>query len=102
MYRLTLDLDQHTNQQALTTLEELRQEYPENPKELRLSARGGIHIIVYNAEKDWEKLIKQREKYGDDPKRIAIDKDRHNHHIETQVLFTRKKDHEAQTIWRGK
>lgn len=92
--RVTLDWD--TTEEQQENLEAARQAFEDRPWELRRSSSGeGWHFIGYDGANDTrgglERMMNLREMWGDDPKRIRLDRKRMNAGSPfLQVLYRRK------------
>lgn len=92
--RVTLDWD--TTEEQQENLEQARRAFEDRPWELRRSSSGeGWHFIGYDAANDTrgglDRMMNLREMWGDDPKRIRLDRKRMNAGSPfLQVLYRRK------------
>lgn len=78
--RLTLDWD--TEEERSDHFESVRDRQSlldlDNAWQLRQSSGGdGYHYQEWDAYGDWPSVVQARENYGDDPKRLRLDKKRH-------------------------
>lgn len=89
--RITLDWDIIDFSECKKRIQILRQYFPDSRIDLEKSAGGrGYHVMIYNSCKTYEEQLKLREKFWDDKKRIAIDRQRWEKGIPTNILFTEK------------
>jgi len=92
--RVTLDWDTTAEQQE--NLEQARRAFDGKPWELRRSSSGeGWHFIGYDGANDtgkgFENMMNLRDLWGDDPKRLRLDRKRwRNGSPFMQVLYSRK------------
>ena len=90
--RLTLDIDDAKVEDAVRLFNRLKADFPKNYVEIFISPNGeGYHLIVHKLNVTREQVYKLRQKYGDDPKRLALDKARSSKGIVSSILFTNKK-----------
>jgi len=91
--RLTLDWDKISKEEFKRRLKILKEFFPTNHIQVFISPSGkGFHVIVYQASSSWEEIIKFREKFWDDKKRIGFDcfKKSLTPLAPTQILFDKK------------
>lgn len=97
--RLTLDIDKKSASVVFGIYNKLEILFPQVRKELWKSAKGkGWHIVIYNTQLSWDQILKLRRKFGDDPKRIKMDRNRWKQGICCQVLFHSKGKLKAKRI----
>lgn len=88
--RLTLDIDNASKRHFQGILKFITYMFPHKNVCLNRSALGkGFHIKVYGLDYSFKGLIPFR-KLFDDPKRLAIDLERWDKGICSQVMFTKK------------
>lgn len=90
--RLTLDWDNISFDVLLQRIRVLRHFYPSQKMQVERSSGGkGYHAVIFDATKSFKEQINLREKFWDDEKRIAIDRQRWKKGVPASILFTEKR-----------
>ncbi len=93
--RLTLDIDDTSKDRVENITFNLKQMFPNSRGEL-YETKHGFHIIVYGTGLPFAKVIKLREKLGDDKRRILLDKELVKKPL--NVLFSMKDGYQRKKI----